>query len=208
MLYKDFMKHAKVLTDNAKITSAHRKVLTGVLHQENGTLTVTDSHRLYQALDVDGVDEDVVKTVTGRVINEKYPDVSRLIPDTSEANSTVRFNVKELHDAVDHIYNVAKLADETVTMGVERDHVYASAQVIEEPGKLTTEMRASYDVQLPLEEGNTFRVNAKYLLDALKMFKAEKEEEVTLYFYGKHRPFTIWNDRADLIALILPLRSY
>lgn len=207
MLYKDFMKHAKVLTDNAKITSAHRKVLTGVLHQENGTLTVTDSHRLYQALNVVGVDEDVVKKVTGRVIDEKYPDVSRLIPGTSEANSTVRFNVKDLHDAVDHIYNVAKLADETVTMGVERDHVYASAQV-KGPGELTTEMRASYDVQLPLEEGNTFRVNAKYLLDALKMFKAEKEGEVTLYFYGKHRPFVIRNDEADLIALILPLRSY
>lgn len=207
MLYKDFMKHAKVLTDNAKITNAHRKVLTGVLHQENGTLTVTDSHRLYQALNVDGVNEDVVKTVSGRVIDEKYPDVSRLIPDTNDANSTARFNVKELHDAVDHIYNVAKLADETVTMGVERDHVYASAQVIE-PGKLTTEMRASYDVQLPLEEGNRFRVNAKYLLDALKMFKAEKEEEVTLYFYGKQRHFTIRNDKADLIALILPLRTY
>lgn len=207
MLYKDFMKHAKVLTDNAKITNAHRKVLTGVLHQENGTLTVTDSHRLYQALNVDGVDADVVKTVTGRVIDEKYPDVSRLIPDTNDAGSTARFNVKELHDAVDHIYNVAKLADETVRLVVERDHVYTSAKV-KEPGELTTEMRASYDVQLPLEEGNGFRVNAKYLLDALKMFKAEKEEEVTLYFYGKHRPFTIWNDKADLTALLLPIRIY
>ena len=207
MLYKDFIRHAKVITNNAEKVASHREAIQGVLHKKNGTLTVTDSHRLYQALNVDGVDEDVVKTVTGRVIDEKYPDVSRLIPDTNDADSTARFNVKELHDAVDHIYNVAKLADETVTMGVERDHVYASAQV-NEPGELTTEMRASYDVQLPLDEGNTFRVNAKYLLDALKMFKAEKEEEVTLYFYGKHRPFTIWNDKADLIALILPIRIY
>ena len=207
MLYKDFMKHAKVLTDNAEKVAPHRVAIQGVLHKKDGTLAVTDSHRIYHALTVDGVDEDVVKTVTGRVIDEKYPDVSRLIPDTNDADSTARFNVKELHDAVDHIYSVAKLADETVTLGVERDHVYASAQV-KEPGKLTTEMSASYDVQLPLDEGNTFRVNAKYLLDALKMFKAEKEEEVTLYFYGKHRPFTIWNDKADLIALILPIRIY
>lgn len=192
------MKHAEKLTKNAAGLHETKKELKGVLHKEDGRLIVTDSHRLYQIKDVYGGEEKLINPINSKVIEEKYPDTDRLLPQ-NDAQFESLLDVNEYLRAVDIISVVGKITNTSSVMRYREDTL--SSHV---PGAVS----AKYKVPEKLPNETVFSSNAAYWLDALKMFKAFKYSEVKFNFYGPMRPFTLISPDDKLMALILPVRSY
>ncbi len=191
-LYKKFMTHAKKVTRNAEKVNPAKKVLRGVFHRQNGSLVVTDSHRLYMLMGAYEGEETVINPVTNTRINDKYPEVDRLFPYNNHGFSS-SLNVDEFLKATD----VVNVADPV--MKYEGNNLYCS-----DPGTL----RAKYTVSVTLPKEYTFRSDAGYWIDALRMFKAFKYTEVRFDFQGAMRPFTLTSPDERLIALLLPVRVF
>src|SRR5690625_4135626 len=91
--YKTFMRHAKRVTNSNAAES--RQVLKGVKHFEDGSLAVTDSHRLYLIKDIHDKGDTII-TPDGKKIEGNYPEIQRLIPDRGTGNITMTINVNEM----------------------------------------------------------------------------------------------------------------
>lgn len=189
--YKTFIKHAEKVTKTAPET---RPVLRGVFHKEDGSAIVTDSHRLYIAKGVHSRRKDTVLSPDGEVIEGKYPDVTRVIP--SEYRQTIDVDVRELIKVIDCIYSPAKLLDEKVIIKFEDSTIQSH---------MPTYYKAKIQVPFAFEEPVSF--NAKYLLDALKLFRAVGIEKAKIGFNGRMRPLAIENNDSSLLAIILPVRT-
>lgn len=189
--YRTFMKHAEKVTKNH--TTKTRPMLQGVKHYEDGSLAVTDSHRLYyaQAMHEKG---DCLLSPSGKVIDEKYPDIFRLIPEV-DAEVELQFTVAELLKAADIMLTASKISHDP---GME-----FSKDILSINGP---EIQASY--QLPHATDVEFSSNPRYWLDALNLFKALKYKDLILRVYDQHRPFTFTSKDEKLLALILPMRRY
>lgn len=190
--YKTFIKHAEKVTKTAPET---RPVLKGVFHKEDGSAIVTDSHRLYIAKDVHSRGKGTVLSPGGEVIEGKYPDVTRIIP--SDFRQTIEADVRELSKAIDCIYSPAKLLDENVIIKFEDNTIQSH---------MPTYYKAKIQVPFAFEEPVSF--NAKYLLDALKLFRAVGIEKARIGFNGRMRPLAIENGDSSLVAIIMPVRTY
>src|SRR5690625_232569 len=81
--YKTFMTHAKRITRNSAKLYSDREVLQGVFHRENGSLVVTDSHRLYLIKDVYEGEEKLINPNNNMKINGNYPEINRLLPQNN-----------------------------------------------------------------------------------------------------------------------------
>jgi DNA polymerase III sliding clamp (beta) subunit (PCNA family) len=197
--YKVFMKHAEKVTKNASET---RPVLKGVMHLENGTAVVTDSHRLYVAKSIHDRQEGAVITPAGKKVDGNYPDVFRIVPDSSYAKYSLQIEIKELLRAADMIASIGDLArvesksDKPPALDFKEDTVrYVSPFV-----------NISYT--LPVQFQEPICANAIYVLEAMKLLKAAGCQEVTFNYFGAMRPFTFTNEDEDLLILILPIRKY
>lgn len=201
MDYLTFMRHAAKICSSPHLTDKvdRYKILKGVFHHENGSLICTDAHRLYVAKDKHSRTDNAVITPKGKVLEGKFPDVSRIIPDKSNARQEIAVNVNELLQGVDMAYSTGKLMDDLegkVIVRFENGKMYFKHPMLS----------VKHEVGFSFESKMSF--NAKYLLDALKMFKADKNETVTFYYFGSMRPLLIENGNLDLLALILPVRIY
>jgi hypothetical protein len=201
--YQVFMKHAEKVTKNAAVVNTVRTVLFGIKHMENGDAIVTDSHRLYVAKNVHDRTDGAIITPGGKIIDDKYPDVQRLIPDPSYAKQTLELEVKELLRAADMFASVGAIAeleaDTKKPPGLEfkEDLIcYSSYQV-----------KINYSIN-PISFNERICANAIYVLDAMKLFKAAEFETVTFNYFGAMRPFTLTNADESLLVLILPIRKY
>lgn len=190
--YETFIKHAEKVTKTAPET---RPVLKGVFHKEDGSAIVTDAHRLYVAKDVHSRGKDTVLSPEGDAIEGKYPDVTRIIP--SDFRQTIEADVRELSKAIDCIYSPAKLLDEKVIIKFEDSTIQSHMPIY---------YKAKIQVPFTFEEPVSF--NAKYLLDALKLFRAVGIEKVRIGFNGRMRPLAIENNDNSLLAIIMPVRTY
>lgn len=101
------MKHAAKVCNNA---SSVRPILSGVKHSENGDAVCTDSHRLYVAKKIHSRIDGAVITPSGKTVDGNYPDVSRLVPDSSYAKDTLQLEVSDLLKAADMVSSVGGLA--------------------------------------------------------------------------------------------------
>src|SRR5690625_353191 len=84
--YKQFTKHAEKV---AKAVSEQRPILKGIHHDDKGTITVTDSHRLYQAKNVNAPKNAVLCAISGDELDGTYPNTDRLIPNIDDADSVL-----------------------------------------------------------------------------------------------------------------------
>jgi DNA polymerase III sliding clamp (beta) subunit (PCNA family) len=187
--YETFIKHAAKVTKTAPET---RPVLRGVFHKEDGSAIVTDSHRLYVAKDVHSRGKGTVLSPDGEVIEGKYPDVTRIIP--SDYRQTIEVDVRGLIKAIDCIYSPAKLLAEKVIIKFEDNTIQSH---------MPTYYKAKIQIPFRFEEHVSF--NAKYLLDALKLFRAVGIEKAKIGFNGRIRPLAIENNDSSLLAIILPV---
>lgn len=199
--YIKFMKHASKITK--KVTGS-RPVLKGVMHRENGSLIVTDSHRLYQVNNAYDTTEDVLKDPkTGGVIEGNYPETSRLLPE-NEGEFTVKVNVKQALNALKAMKIVVKENDtgknKLMRMVSREGKLYFTA------GDDGTPMQLKYEVgQLDINKETSMAVNSDYLLEGLDFLKDVDFNQVTFNYYGSMRPFTLTAE--DTVVLILPIRE-
>lgn len=191
--YKTFIRHASKVTKSPAI--GERIVLTGVKHYENGSMAVTDSHRLYLANEMHNKGEALLST-TGKEMKDQFPDVSRLIPDQSE--ETIKLDVDEMFKGVDIIMTGANAVNEEPVMSWKGDLLSFDSELL----------KAKYELSFSLPVEDALHSNAKYWLEALQMFRAFRYKEVEFSFHGRFRPFTLTSLDGKLMALLLPIRRY
>lgn len=198
--YVTFMKHAEKV---ARTASLARPVLKGVCHDEEGNLIVTDSSRLYFAKKVVApADRSIKDPKTGEVIDGNYPDISRLLPNISEAVYVTELNVNEVLDVSKALKIGAKLNP------MRRVEMVKLSAGIEELAKFHVGSE-KFNIQYQLERSSAeikLGFQVKYLTEALALFKDAGHIQVKLRVYGNNRPFTLSDSRDQLTILILPVR--
>lgn len=202
--YVTFLKHAQKVTKTAPASHA---ILKGVYHAPDGSLAVTDSHRLYFAKNAhSNAEPQTIEPKTGAVIDGNYPEVSRLIPESSSAKYTVRLDVKQAIDAFKALLAVNKLDTNAMypmtTVGITDD---CTVVFVAENHVLS----ARYEPAAADGEGEEITFNTQYFADALALFKDVGIPEITMRCYGAVRPFTLTAAGGDdeLLALLLPIRK-
>ncbi|MGG3987442.1 hypothetical protein [Bacillus smithii] len=200
--YITFMKHAQKVT---KTASSGRPILKGVYHAKDGSLIVTDSHRLYLAKNAHAdASESIIDPKTGEKIDGTYPDCSRLLPDKSNAEFIVSLPTKKTLDAFTTLLKANQVVgkgDERVSI-CERDNnrvVFTAKNLV---------MEASYDAGVATGKVGKLTFNTIFMADALKLFKDVGATDVEMRYYGELRPFTLSVGKNDeLLVLIAPIRT-
>lgn len=201
--YVTFMKHAEKVARNA---GGSRPVLNGVYHDEEGNLAVTDSHRLYFAEKVYAPSAtSIIKAPkTGEVIQGNYPNVVSLIPNKDGAKYVTEINVKEALEVGKAMGVIAKMRPSRL-MGraklIGTKEGIASFQSGEEKALVTYELESTGE-----DLNMSFQI--QYFVEALAMFKEAGHTQIKLRFYGNMKPFTLSDVDDQLIALLMPVRSY
>lgn len=195
--YKTFMSHAAKVCSSAhlQLTDKH-KMLRGVKHYESGNAVVTDAHRLYFAQAIHDRTDGAVITPKREMLEGSYPDVSRLIPSSNDAKQELEIDVGEMLKGADIIASLGKIIDPVPSIKLRENELYF----------YSVEMKIRYFLGVKFDE--SLWLNAQYLLDAVKLFKAAKCQKVIFRYYGRVRPITLSTDDESLLALILPIRKY
>lgn len=202
--YVTFIKHAQKVTKSAP---ASRPVLKGVYHASDGSLAVTDSRRLYFAKNAHR--NSISQTIdpkSGVVINDNYPDVTKLLPEPSDAKYVVQLDVKELFDACKVLMAVNKF---------EKDGKYptTTAEINDTDNLIFTATNnictAKYTALNVINgTGDKMTFNTQYFADAVALFKDVGVDVLTMRYYGSVLPFTLTAGKDDeLLALLLPIRT-
>jgi hypothetical protein len=175
-------------------------------------LVATDSHQLLRvnAEYVSGIPENLtlfdpkeMKIITEQM---KYPDTSRLIPDSLYTNSTVTIdgNIKEFMEHVKEIKKVVKSVP-TKTINLNFKHNETTVSGTFEENTYSATMNTMY------VEGQeiALQCNANYLYNVLEVTKKLSKlsyEPVKIEMYNRMRPIQIkQNNVFDL--LVLPVRT-
>lgn len=196
MDYKTFMRHAEKVTKTANERKPGKYEIHGVYHHPDGSLVVTDAIRLYKVFGIDhGKDYGSIITPKGKKIDAAYPNVDRLIP-TQVPLQELTIEVGELLQATDILYSAGSLATSQVIVDFKDDEVRFTS----------IEMKGFYILPVKFEE--PISLNALYLLEALKLFKAAKCEYLRIKYFGRLRPLVLTDESEDLTALVLPVRKY
>ena len=203
--YTTFIKHAEKVTKSA---SSGRPILKGVCHNVEGSVVVTDSHRLYILENGFKTDvQTVIDPKTGATIDGNYPDTRRLLPYEDDAIVTLEIDVASALAAVKAMFAGHKALNEHsrhITIEFAKGF---DARPYLRVGDVDSEFNANYRLSteetLELEKTS---VQPQYLIDALSLFKDSGEATATLRLYGPARPITIKNH--DVTALMLPVRTF
>src|SRR5699024_11033074 len=177
----------KKLTNSKAVKE--REVLRGVLHHEDGSLIVTDSHRLYILRDAyEGKTININPNSNKELkVSGSYPDVSRLLPNYVP-NFECEFNVDEYFKAVDLITVAGKVHKEDPVMKYDGNKLTCRTGI---PNIKHSLVEASIEVSEAIPDECTFVSNADYWIDALRVFKIFKYNKIKFEFYGAMNPFLL-----------------
>lgn len=196
--YAIAMKHAKKFAGK----SAARPILAGVYHAPDGSLAVTDAHRL---LRVDNAHERtepiVLDAKTNAPIDGVFPDISRVVPTSFCAEYTVG---GETLDALILAHEIA------VKVGGKKKPYAAITVGSGGPTIRTTCGTGMYEYAPTVRidhSGDDFTVhyNAQYVLDALLALRDFRPKTVSMRFTGALSPIALETDNG-VLALILPIK--
>lgn len=192
--YEIFMRHAEKVTKNAGTVNPTKPMLQGVFHHPDGSLLVTDSHRLYKADHLHDRTDEALLSPKGKTLNGTFPEVNRLIP-TNDPSWSLEIDVREFLEATDILHHTGQTVEKEVVIDFKENKLSFTS----------IEVKASYSLSISFQERMSFR--ALYWLEAMKLFKAAKDERVRLNYYGRMRPITLVSE-GGLTVLILPVRRY
>jgi len=136
-----------------------------------------------------------------RLLDGKYPETSRLIPEQSKTKIQVK--TKELLSTIDRASLLAKEErNNVVKLSTQGNSVIEISSKSPEIGNVVEDLTAQ------AIEGEELKISfsSKYMIDALK---AIEYDDVTIEFTGAMRPFIIRPLGEDsILQLILPVRTY
>lgn len=197
--YAIAMKHAKKFAGKL----ASRPILAGVYHAADGSLVVTDSHRMLRVDNAhDRAEPIVLDAKTNAPIDGVFPDVSRVVPTKFCAEYSVT------GEEIDTLILAHEIA---VKVGGKKTPYAAMSVVCGGPTIKTTCGTGVYEYAPNVRidrSGDDFTVhyNAQYVLDALVALRDFRPQTVSIRFTGATSPFTIETDNG-VLALILPIRQ-
>lgn len=206
--YNIFMKHAEFIS---KSVSKTRPILSGVLHHADGSLYVTDSHRLYAAKNSHSrTDGAVIHPKTGEFIDGSYPDVTRLIPNNDPSGVIHIENVKQTLEAVKVLFTaggigLGKVPKNKISIRLSSDDDRKVTLKINKNELFNAEYFLTFADEV--DPGFTIDFSAEYFAQALALFKDAGYISVDMNLYGSLRPFILTVYDKSLQALILPIRN-
>jgi len=135
--------------------------------------------------------------IVSRLIDGRYPDYKKIIPERSLAKVLVRR---------DEVENAAKVAS-LFSSSISDIKLECEGEELRVSGKNSSKGEATAGIEANLK-GEAFEVsmNYHYFLDGLKVIPSEK---VVMEFTGKGSPFVLRpsGDDAGVVYLIMPLRN-
>lgn len=183
-------------------------VLKGVYYAADGSVVVTDRHRLLRIADAHNFAEPFVADAkTGVTIDGNFPDTSRIIPNEDGSTQIIvkGSQIKPLAARIKLAVDAVKLAGESTKI--------VTLKVSDECFELLAQYREiGVDLRL-LNEGQTFgesllvSCNVEYLLDAVNVFVDAGSPELAVNFYGKTRPIVLKDGANGIEAVVLPYRT-
>mgnify|MGYP005750511759 CR=1 FL=1 len=179
-------KHAKHFVD----TSGGRKALEGISYREDGSIMITDSTILLHLKNVHSLAEPVVKHYrTGRVIDEKYPNLNSIL--NKQYPNDLKVDVRETVKYLD----VLKASSVFSDFGELKDDLTFKVEDV---------MRQSFTLNLKGEingEFNPVCMKVSNLYKCFSVFRDLDEDNVNIRVAGSKIPlsFTDLNDRVEII---------
>lgn len=155
------------------------------------TISVADNQILFQAKNL---------YFLSRLLDGKYPETDRLIPEVSK--TSVKVKTKTLLQAIDRASLLAKENRNNVVKLETRDNALQISSNTPEVGQVTE------DVVTDHIDGEQLKISfsAKYMIDALRIIE---EDHVIVHFTGAMRPFILYpENNQHILQLILPVRTY
>lgn len=134
-----------------------------------------------------------------RLLDDEFPDTSRLIPDTYQQK--LKVSAKEMISAVDRTLFIKSDGKNTIKMNINSDRIELTSSNQTMISSFEEIPVISYE-GIPLE----ISCSGKYLQDAIK---AIGSDEVVINFSGELKPMVVKKeDDNNLIQLISPVRTY
>ena len=197
--YLKFMENAKKVAKTVK----GRPILKGVEHREDGTLTVTDSHRLYRAYNVNAPKNTIIHAETGEVLDlGNYPNTDNLIT-SDEPIATIDFSdLKAIIKKLKAIQSVG------VANGLKKD----STIVTIENGVISLDTENPDDIQASISYTSTnemkIYLSLQYFIEIFEFFESMNCDQLTLQYYSPYKPLKFISKHNDnLVAILLGVRK-
>lgn len=199
-MYKRFMRHAKNLTDSEVAKASTKQIIRGVKHYEDGSLAVTDSHRLYFVKDMHDKGDCVI-TPSGQKLEGNYPEIKRLFPE-SWTDSLV-LDTRKWLQAVELKVTAAKLA-----MKDNKEEVNKNFPVIWEEDMLSyLDLNIKAKTQIEDVAPGKIALNVFYLHHALQLFDIFKYGEFEVRYNGSYFPLVLLSRDEKVQVVLLPIRG-
>lgn len=181
-----------------------RPILKAVHYDVDGSISVTDSHRLLRIADFHNHKEEFNQDLsTMMLLDGSYPDTSRLIPKKFSTEITISLSVlirimKALGTSADECVHW-KMLEHKIIFSNQSDKMYYGEPV---------EISANANI-----EGDLFNISfkAKYVKECCEFFLDAKEryalDDVTIKMTSPLRPVIFTIDESKYIYLVTPVRT-
>ncbi|RDW17027.1 hypothetical protein CWR48_15610 [Oceanobacillus arenosus] len=190
MLEKLLDKHAKNFVTNERQDGK----LEGIHYHENGSIYVTDAHKLLVFHDAHQEEAHTVHYKTGKQMDIKYPEVARLLDSDYQDSLTIQ--MKDINSYIDLI----KVATNIDLVG----------DLILKDGQFKLEIKytnESFNLLIG-ETKSEFKVclNILYFYHMLHFFKDAKVDEIIFSWSHPMRPLSFRSGNYEI--LVVPVRRY
>lgn len=197
---KNLYKHLKRTASNMET----RPILKCVHFDKDGSISVTDSHRLLRISDFHSHKEEFNQDLsTMMLLDGNYPDTSRLIPKKFSTEITISLSVlirimKALGTSSEECVHW-KLLEHKIIFNNQSDKFNYGEPI---------EISANANI-----EGDLFDISfkARYVKECCEFFMDAKEryaiDDVTIKMFSPTRPVVFTIDESKYIYLVTPVRT-
>lgn len=185
--------------------SLSRPVLRCVHYSNDGSIVVTDSHRLLKINNFHEHQESFSMDLwTMELSTKNYPDTNRLLPKREDASTTVKISLSALLRAT----TALKVSSDEIVVLEVKDKIITIKNLHDEKmfgGPLTIDLPVSKD-----GDDVIIAFNSRYLIDCCNFFLDAKEryamDDVKFYINNSTRPVLVEIERSNFQYLITPVR--
>jgi len=135
-----------------------------------------------------------------RLLNDRYPDVSKLIPNEFEV--TIKVNLNELFNTIDRVSLLTSEKDKNLIKMDLNENILTLSSTSAEIGKMEENINIEKDKDINMK----IAYSSKYMLEALRTLKCDT---VDIRLNSEIKPIIIKNSEDDnLIQLVLPIKTF
>ena len=208
--YKIFLKHAEKV---AKTAHESRPILKGIHHDDKGTVTVTDSHRLYQAYNLNAPKSAVLHAITGEDITENgaYPNVSRLVPET-DLEEGIRLTITDMKKFISLLKAMQTVAQaegykkDEALIKLTKNGITLYFQEDDKKERYTFVCKPDFTrILSEMDEEVETVIKTQMMIELAEFFKDIKVKEMNIFVKLHHQTLYIRPENDEVKAIIAPV---